>query len=101
MRNYQNRPDVQVGDIVDVPADADVVCTTRHRVEVAEIGGYGVTGPRVKADGTRMISRSVLSEDGFVTRTVPWDVVSRATVLRHGKPITRPHAGQADGGSDA
>lgn len=83
----EDRPDVQIGDVVDVPAGADDVCTTRHRVEVAEIGSYGVTGPRVKADGARMISNAVESTDGFVTRTVPWSVVTKSTVLRDGIAI--------------
>lgn len=77
------RERVKVGFIVDVPRGADAVCTTRHRVRIAEIGSYGITGPRVRADLTPLVSRSVLSEGRYLIRTVPWEVVAKATIIEH------------------
>jgi hypothetical protein len=74
---------IKVGYIVDVPRGADDVCTTRHRVRVASIGSYGITGPRVRADLTPMVSSSALSEGRYVERTVPWAVVAKATIVEH------------------
>jgi hypothetical protein len=76
------RREIGVGDLVDIPAGADEVCTTRYRVRVAEIGTYGISGPRIRADGTPMVSRSIESKDGFVNRVVPWEVVLKSTITR-------------------
>lgn len=96
MRNDRNRPDVQLGDIVDVPKGADPVCLIRHRVEVTQINDFAVSGPRIKADGSRMVSQSSVSadENGFYIGVVTWDVLAKATVSRQGAPVTRPSPAQ-------
>lgn len=73
---------VQIGDLVHVPRGVDVVCETGYRIRVAELSGYGAYGPRIKADGNPMISRSVTSESGFVERVVPWHLIPQCTVTR-------------------
>jgi hypothetical protein len=72
------RSDVAVGDLVDVPAGADEVCTTRYRIRVVEVRHYGVSGPRVRADGQEMRNRFHQP----VERVVPWDVVAKATITK-------------------
>lgn len=76
-------PKVKVGDIVDIPKGADPICTIHYRIEVASLNWYGVSGPRIKADGSRMVSRSSISadENGFYVGVASWDVVARSTII--------------------
>lgn len=76
-----SREDVKVGDVIEVPPGVDVVCTTRYRIRVDELAAYGPYGPRVKADGSPMQSRSAQAENGLVMRVVPWNLIPKC--IRH------------------
>lgn len=91
------RPDVQLGDVVYVPRGADAVVTTPHRVLVEEINSYAVSGPRIKVDGTPVMSRSSITADerGYLTGVVIWETVAKSTILRGGEPVIRPPADQS------
>lgn len=74
---------VRIGDIVEVPAGADDVCTTRYRIQVDSVSASFVSGPRLRADGTPMRSRSVESTDGLMHRDVPRELLPRCIVHRY------------------
>lgn len=84
------RPEVQVGDIVYVPAGADTVCTIAHRIRADHITNIGVSGPRVKANGTLMVSRSVINQTGYVQGVAGWPVVAKSTIIRNGQTVYSP-----------
>lgn len=73
---------VAIGDLVHVPRGVDVVCETGYRIRVTELSGYGPSGPRIKANGQPMVSRSVTSETGFVERVIPWNLIPQCTVTK-------------------
>ena len=73
---------VQIGDLVHVPRGVDVVCETGYRIRVTELSDYGPAGPRIKANGEPMVSRSAISETGFVERVVPWNLIPQSTVTK-------------------
>jgi hypothetical protein len=73
---------VQLGDLVHVPRGVDVVCETGYRIRVTELSEYGPAGPRIKANGEPMVSRSVTSETGFVERVTPWNLIPQCTVTK-------------------
>jgi|ERR1043165_52115 hypothetical protein len=73
---------VQIGDLVHVPRGVDVVCETGYRIRVARLSSFGPDGPRIKANGEPMVSRSVLNEGGFVERAIPWELIPQCTVTK-------------------
>ena len=87
---------VQPGDVVHVPAGADTCITTGHRILVEKISSYGVSGPRIKADGTPIRSRSVTfaRPDGNLEGVAEWALVKKSTVYRDGQPILTPEGTQ-------
>lgn len=88
------RPNVQPGDVVHVPRGADAVVTTPHRVLVEKISSYAISGPRIKADGTPIMSRSSITADerGRLPGVVIWETVAKSTILRGGAPVYQPPA---------
>ncbi len=73
---------VQIGDLVHVPRGVDVVCETGYRIRVTGLSSFGPAGPRIKANGEPMVSRSVISETGFVERVIPWNLIPQCTVTK-------------------
>ncbi len=71
-----------VGDVVRVPRGADAVCTTAYGIRVETISDYGLSGPKLRKDGTPFRSRSVDNEGGYITRTVPWEIIPQCDVVR-------------------
>ncbi len=72
----------KAGDIVRVPAGVDRVITTAYGVRVEHITDSGVSGPKVRKDGTPIPSRSVLTDGEFITRLVPWEIIPQCTIER-------------------
>lgn len=90
------RPDIQPGDLIDVPAGADRIVTTRHRVVAETLNDYGICGYKIKADGKPQVSRSGITatKDGYLGAIVSWFTATKSTVIRDGKAIYTPEGTQ-------
>lgn len=84
------RPTVNVGDLVVVPKGVDSTRSIGYRILVEDIGGYGVNGPRIKANGDPMMSRSVLNADprGYYTTPVTWEELAKCRIVAGGGNAT-------------
>ena len=87
---------VRKGDLVFVPKGADRMYDINRRFRVDDMTSYGVSGSRIKTDGTPMKSTSSTAADehGNVSAIVTWNELLKCTITRDGQTVYSPEGQQ-------
>lgn len=80
-----DRPQVEVGDLLDLPAGVDRLCTTHWRLRVKEVKSWAVWGIKERLDGRP--ARNRLGDP--IERGLFPETIAKATIIR-GDPGGEP-----------